>query len=92
MGKKTRSECLEWRKKMPAIKAVCSSSVIVEIFLFSNLVTAAEAGEHPTWGKFQVFVLSQLGRGRTFVRVAVIVQLVVESDQQKGQTLRNTSS
>ena len=63
------------------------SSVFVGIFLFSNLIlmTAAEAGKSPTLGTLQEVVLPQIGRGRTFVRIAVVVSVrrAVEKDQRR---------
>ena len=72
------------------------SSVFVGIFfLFSHLIlmTTAEAGENPTMGTLQEVVLPQIGRGRTFVRIAVVVSVrrVVEKDQREdthGEALR----
>ena len=61
------------------------SLVFVGIFfLFSNLMTAAEAAERPTMRSMQEMVLPQFGRGRTFVRIAVIVSVRrVTRDQPK---------
>lgn len=71
------------------------SSVFVGIFfLFSHLIlmTTAEAGENPTMGTLQEVVLPQIGRGRTFVRIAVVVSVrIVEKDQREdihGEALR----
>ena len=61
------------------------SSVIVGIFLFSNLTTAGETAERPTWGTLQVMVLPQFGRGRTFIRITVVVSVwTVTRDQKKN--------
>src|SRR6266702_162980 len=63
------------------------SSVIVGIFLLSNRMTAAEAAERPAWRTLQIMVLPQIGRGRTFVRIAVVVSVRrVERNQQKERT------
>ena len=53
------------------------SSVFVGIFilLFIKLMTAAKAGEHPSLGALQEVVLPQIGRRRTFVRIAVVVSI-----------------
>ena len=88
-GKELNTQCLGnvWGKKNASYQSSVrvKSSVFVGIFfLFIKLMTAAEAAEHPSLGTLQKVVLPQIGRGRTFVRIAIVVSVRrIEKDQRR---------
>ena len=89
-GKELNTQCLGnvWGKKNASYQSSVrvKSSVFVGIFilLFIKLMTAAKAGEHPSLGALQEVVLPQIGRRRTFVRIAVVVSVRrIERDQRR---------
>jgi hypothetical protein len=87
MGKELNTQCLGnvWGKKNASYQSSVrvKSSVFVGIFLFSNLMAASKAAECPILGTLQEVVLPQIGRRRSFVRVAVIISVRAENDRNR---------